>query len=212
MKYFREFTPTGEPGAGYVADGMPYTEADIRTLFPNAVEISEAEQELYVTGEYIRDMVTGKPVLKPAYVPTLNEEAAMKLAELDHDAAKAYIAGFYSEASGQRLYYDSDIDTQKKLDGIIQRTTLPDWETKVRYPGAAPAGKAPIRAKPQASDPDSLKEIQLLDAAQLKKLVDDLDSHLFAVNATIWQKQGEVKTAYDAGDIAGVKAVSWNEP
>jgi hypothetical protein len=210
-KYFREFSVDGKPGAGYVADGMPYSEEDIRTMFPDAIEISEAGQMLYVSGEYIRDAATGRPVPKPAYVPTLDEEAAMKLAELDQDAANTNIAGFYSAASGTLLFYDSDVETQKQLDGIIQRTTQADWTTKVRYPGVAPSGKAPVRGKPQATSPDSLKEVQLLDADQLKTLVDDLDSHLFSVKARIWQKQAEVKVAYDAGDIPGIKAVNWNE-
>ena len=53
MKYFAEFNSAGERTAGYVADGMPYTEADIRDQFPNAVGISEEDQNLYVTGQYV---------------------------------------------------------------------------------------------------------------------------------------------------------------
>jgi hypothetical protein len=77
----------------------------------------------------------------------------------------------------------------------------------VRYPGVSPAGKAPIRARPLATDPNSAKTVQLLDAAQLKILVDDLDAHLFAVKSKLWQKQGEVKAAYEAGNIDEIKAV-----
>ncbi|MDR3561917.1 MAG: tail fiber assembly protein [Negativicutes bacterium] len=34
-----------------------------------AIEISEADQELYCAGQYIRDASTGKPVLKPGPTP-----------------------------------------------------------------------------------------------------------------------------------------------
>lgn len=174
------------------------------------IPISDEEQALYATNEYIRG-ADGAPVKRQARIPTIDEEAGTKLAELDQAAAQAYVSGFYSEASGTKLYYDSDTETQKLLDGIYTRTKESDWETKVRYPGVSQAGQAPIRAKPQAGDPDSLKTIQFMNAAQIKVLVDDLDGHLFAIKSRLWLKQGEVKTAYDANDIPGIKAVSWNE-
>ena len=83
MKYFREFGQNGEPGAGYVADGMPWTEADIRDRFPSTVEISEEDQNLYVTGQYIRDPETGSPVEKPVHVPTAEEKLAAIRAKRD---------------------------------------------------------------------------------------------------------------------------------
>ncbi|MCM0757336.1 hypothetical protein M7775_01980 [Sporomusa sphaeroides DSM 2875] len=81
MKYFAEFDADGNRTAGYVADGKPYIEDDIRMLFPNAVEIPEEDQALYanVAGQYIRDPETTRPVLKSQYVPTVEE----KLTNLD---------------------------------------------------------------------------------------------------------------------------------
>lgn len=80
MKYFAEFDTAGNKTAGYAADGMPYTEADIRTLFPNAVETSEEDFVLYTAG-YIR-RADGKPVPKPPYVPSLDELKAAKWTEI----------------------------------------------------------------------------------------------------------------------------------
>jgi hypothetical protein len=47
MKYFAEFDVAGERITSYVADGMPYTEGDIRDNFPNAIEISEEDQAVF---------------------------------------------------------------------------------------------------------------------------------------------------------------------
>ena len=71
MIYFAEFDANGNKTAGYVADGMPHNAEDIKTNFQNAVEITEAEFNLYCAG-YIRG-VDGKPKEKPTYVPTLSE-------------------------------------------------------------------------------------------------------------------------------------------
>lgn len=42
----------------------------------DAIEITDEEQILYATNEYIRDMVTGLPILKPIQPPTLDEQIA----------------------------------------------------------------------------------------------------------------------------------------
>lgn len=48
-----------------------------------AIPITETEQALYVTGEYIRDMKTGQPMRKPVINPTAEELKAQALAALD---------------------------------------------------------------------------------------------------------------------------------
>lgn len=136
----------------------------------------------------------------------LDDIKAAKLSELDQAAAAAYVAGFYSSASGTQMYYDSDTETQKLLESIYNRTKETDWTTKVRYPNIAPAGKAPVRARPTATDPESAKEIQLLDAAQIKTLIDDLGDAIFAVKSHLWKKQAEVQAASDA---AAVETITW---
>ena len=73
MKYFAEFDDGGNRITSYVADGLPYTESGIREKFPAAIEISGEDQAFYVSGDYIRDVATGKPAPKPPYVPTLTE-------------------------------------------------------------------------------------------------------------------------------------------
>jgi hypothetical protein len=82
MKYFAEFDSKGFRKAGYVADGKPYSEADIQKLFPDAIEISEEDQNLYVTGNYMRG-TDGKPVKIPVYTPTPEEIKQQELNALD---------------------------------------------------------------------------------------------------------------------------------
>ena len=59
IRYFAEFAMSGERITTHIADGMPYTADDILLKFPNAVEITEEEQKLYLQG-YIRGL-DGKP-------------------------------------------------------------------------------------------------------------------------------------------------------
>ena len=200
--YFAEFSDSGERISGYVADGMPLSYEEIKKLHPKAIEISEEDQLLYLgfpTAEapygYIRDMVTGKPVKREAPKMSLELVKTVKNIEIDKKAEEKYCAGFYSEASGAKLWYDSDKDTQTKLAGIYQQTKESDWETVERYPWISPAGKAPVRARLTENSPGTEKTIQQLGAEQIKVLFDDLSAHLFSVNVWVWGKKKEVADA-----------------
>jgi hypothetical protein len=76
MKYYAIFDTNGSRITTYV-------EGIYENIPTEAIEITEEEQNLYCTGEYIRDMTTGKPVKKPVYVPTSEEIKQQKLDELD---------------------------------------------------------------------------------------------------------------------------------
>lgn len=64
-----DITETAEPGTVIIGYGEDTFEPPIPEGF---VPITEEEQALYCTGEYIRGE-DGKPVKRPAYVPTLEE-------------------------------------------------------------------------------------------------------------------------------------------
>ena len=152
--------------------------------------------------------------IPPKFLSQAISEAVQRI---QSGAKAAYIGGFYSDASGEMLYYDSDEDTQKLISNIYNRTKESDWETKVRYPGVAPAGKAPIRARPNSDSPETEKEIQLLDALQLKKLMDDMDDAFYTVKLKVWRKQAEIQdivndnTLFDTEEkkVAGIDSINF---
>ena len=55
-----------------------------------AVELSNEEQELYQTNEYVRNIENGKPTLRPPYVPSIDElaESTWATAKTARDAAE----------------------------------------------------------------------------------------------------------------------------
>lgn len=188
---------------GYYPDNVPYKNIPAPTI-----EIDTAAHKDCISNPGRRrvDLTTLQIAEYTLPGPAIEDIRAAKLAELDASAAAAYVGGFYSSASGSRLYYDSDKETQTLLANIYQRTKEPDWETKVRYPGISPAGKAPVRARETAADPDTAKAVQLLDAAQLKTLIDDLDAAFFAIKGKLWTLQAQVEAAEA---VAEVEAVVW---
>lgn len=91
MKYFAEFDSSGNKTAGYVADGMPYAAEDIKTNFPNAVEVTESDFNLYGAG-YIRG-ADGKPKEKPAHVSTIAELQAAAWSRIKSERDRREQAG-----------------------------------------------------------------------------------------------------------------------
>ncbi|WP_371378955.1 tail fiber assembly protein [Sporomusa aerivorans] len=67
--------------AGTVITG--YNDDTFEGVPDGYVAITEDEQNLYATGQYIRDMETGKPVPKPEYVPTAEEKLTAIRAKRD---------------------------------------------------------------------------------------------------------------------------------
>lgn len=199
-----ESTVTAESGTVLIGYGEDTFEPPIPEGF---IPITADEQSLYSSNLYIRGE-DGQPVEKPIETPSLAMLKTRKLSTLERAAAKAYISGFYSTASGEKLYYDSEEEDQTLINGVYARTKEPDWETKERYSGVAPAGKAPIRARPTKESPATDKTVQILNTEGLKTLVDDLDSHLYTVKATHWQLQAAVATAETAEEL---EAIVWPE-
>jgi hypothetical protein len=76
MQYYAIFDTNGNRVTTYV-------EGIHENIPSEALEITEEEQKLYCTGEYIRDWVSGKPILKLPYVPTKEEIKTQKLTQLN---------------------------------------------------------------------------------------------------------------------------------
>lgn len=150
------------------------------------------------------DIVAAQP-WPPA--PSLADAQNRKLSELSSAAATAYVGGFYSSASGTRLWYDSDADTQNVLNRqFLIALTAPDVYSSTVFFAGLPAGVTPVRARPNAADPDSAKTVQLIDAAQMVKLGTDLAAAWAGVKGTLWGLQAKVYAATTAEVLA---AINW---
>ncbi len=146
----------------------------------------------------------------PQEKPSIDQLREAKLAELNKAAANAYVDGFYSSASGTKLWYDSDVDTQNVLNRqyLIALSTPSVYSSTVFFAGL-PAGVTPVRARPSPSDPDSAKAIQLIDAAQMIRLGTDLAAAWAGVKGTLWGLQAKV---YAANTVEVLEAINWPAP
>ncbi len=125
-------------------------------------------------------------------------------------AANVYVGGFYSSASGTQFWYDSDVDTQNVLNRqFLIALSAPDVYSSTVFFAGLPAGVTPVRARPYATDPDSAKTVQLINAAQMVKLGTDLAAAWAGVKATLWGLQAKVYVATTAEALA---AISWPAP
>lgn len=98
MRYFATFADTGERLMTLVADGMPLTVTDIITQYPQAIEISEDDQKLYMQG-YVRGK-NGKPVpaknndsiesVRQQKILQIKDMATAKLVETDHEIVEYF--------------------------------------------------------------------------------------------------------------------------
>lgn len=76
IKYYAQFTNSGERKATWIPG------VNCETPPSDAIEITEKEQNLYATGQYIRS-ADGKPVEKPSYASTTEEKLAAIRSERD---------------------------------------------------------------------------------------------------------------------------------
>lgn len=154
--------------------------------------------------------LTWTEYVPPQVEPSLDQLRQAKLAELNKAAANAYVDGFYSSASGTKLWYDSDVDTQNVLNRqyLIALSTPEVYSTTVFFAGL-PAGVTPVRARPHATNPDSAKNIQLINAAQMVQLGTDLAAAWAAVKATLWSLQAKV---YATTTADALTAINWPAP
>lgn len=143
----------------------------------------------------------------PRDEPSIDQLREAKLADLNKAAAATYVAGFYSSASGIKLWYDSDVDTQNVLNRqFLIALSIPDVYSSTVFFAGLPAGVTPVRARPHATDPDSAKTVQLINAGQMVKLGTDLAAAWAGVKATLWGLQAKVYAATTADVLA---AINW---
>ena len=118
----------------------------------------------------------------------------LKLKEIDEWTASKITGGFVSEASGEKVTYDSDVDTQLTMQGIALNVDTPLFAEK--YPIGCP-----VRGY---KDGEKEKTIQYLSASQVLQWMADLSMHIGNCKQAGWKKQAEVeacKTVFELDNI-----------
>lgn len=114
--------------------------------------------------------------------PTLDELKAEKLKEVDAWTAGKITNGFYSNASGEAVFYDSDKDTQITMQGIALNVNTEQFTEK--YPDGCP-----VRG---VKENETAKTIQYLNAEQVLAWCADLSIHIGTCKQEGWIKQAQV--------------------
>lgn len=118
----------------------------------------------------------------------------LKLKEINEWTASKITGGFVSEASGKKVTYDSDVDTQLTMQGIALNVNTEQFAEKY------PAG-CPVRG---VADGQNSKSVFWLNPSQVMKWMADLSMHIGGCKQEGWKKQAEVeacKTVFELDNI-----------
>ncbi|WP_307745987.1 hypothetical protein [uncultured Phascolarctobacterium sp.] len=126
---------------------------------------------------------------------TLDELKAEKLMKVSVWTAEKITGGFVSNASGEPVRYDSDIDTQITMSRIRANCENP------RFAELYPNG-CPVRGYPQDSD---VKQIYMLTAEQIIEWDEDLGIHIGNCKTAGWDKQNKVKAAQTKEELDAIE-------
>lgn len=118
----------------------------------------------------------------------------LKLKEINEWTASKITGGFVSEASGKKVTYDSDVDTQLTMQGIALNVNTEQFAEK--YPTGCP-----VRG---VADGQNSKSVFWLNPSQVMKWMADLSMHIGGCKQEGWAKQAEVdacKTIFELDNI-----------
>lgn len=118
----------------------------------------------------------------------------LKLKEIDEWTASKITGGFVSEASGKKVTYDSDLETQITMQGIALNVNSEQFAEK--YPTGCP-----VRG---VADGQNSKSVFWLNPSQVMKWMADLSMHIGGCKQAGWKKQAEVescKTVFELNNI-----------
>ena len=121
-------------------------------------------------------------------------EKKLKLKEIDEWTANRITGGFVSEASGEKVTYDSDLETQITMQGIALNVSTPLFAEK--YPNGCP-----VRGVAEGAEG---KSVYWLTPEQVMQWLDDLSLHIGTCKQAGWAKQAEVeacKTVFEVDSV-----------
>lgn len=118
----------------------------------------------------------------------------LKLKEINDWTASKITGGFVSEASGEKVTYDSDLETQITMQGIALNVNSEQFAEKYSI-------GCPVRGY---KGEEKEKTIQYLSASQVLQWLADLSIHIGDCKQEGWKKQSEVeacKTVFELNNI-----------
>lgn len=118
----------------------------------------------------------------------------LKLKEIDEWTESKIIGGFVSEASGEKVTYDSDLETQITMQGIALNVSTPLFAEK--YPNGCP-----VRGVAEGAEG---KSVYWLTPEQVMQWLADLSLHIGTCKQAGWAKQAEVeacKTVFEVDSV-----------
>ncbi|WP_337485994.1 hypothetical protein [Phascolarctobacterium succinatutens] len=118
----------------------------------------------------------------------------LKLKEINEWTASKITGGFVSEASGEKVTYDSDLETQITMQGIALNVNSEQFAEKYSI-------GCPVRGY---KGEEKEKTIQYLSASQVLQWLADLSIHIGDCKQEGWKKQSEVeacKTVFELNNI-----------
>lgn len=118
----------------------------------------------------------------------------LKLKEIDEWTESKIIGGFVSEASGEKVTYDSDLETQITMQGIALNVSTPLFAEK--YPNGCP-----VRGVAEGAEG---KLVYWLTPEQVMQWLADLSLHIGTCKQAGWAKQAEVeacKTVFEVDSV-----------
>ena len=118
----------------------------------------------------------------------------LKLKEIDEWTESKIIGGFVSEASGEKVTYDSDLETQITMQGIALNVSTPLFAEK--YPNGCP-----VRGVAEGAEG---KLVYWLTPEQVMQWLADLSLHIGTCKQSCWAKQAEVeacKTVFEVDSV-----------
>lgn len=118
----------------------------------------------------------------------------LKLKEIDEWTESKITGGFVSEASGEKVTYDSDLETQITMQGIALNVSTPLFAEK--YPNGCP-----VRGVAEGAEG---KLVYWLTPEQVMQWLADLSLHIGTCKQAGWAKQAEVeacKTVFEVDSV-----------
>lgn len=147
-------------------------------------------------GEYlIADDGSVYPKPAPTDAELLPAAKQAKLAEVSQWTAVNITSGFVSNASGEPVRYDSDVDTQLTMQGIALNVGTPLFAEK--YPDGCP-----VRGVAEGKDS---KAVYLLNPQQVMQWMADLSMHIGSCKQAGWQLQAEVNACKTVAEVDAIK-------